>query len=72
MTRSETSNQPFLHWLLSTHGLVTAGAVVTLIGIGTLVRWVDLAGVVNGLRKWSVRGPLRRTPPIGTSASSGT
>lgn len=44
VTRSETSNQPFLHWLLSTHGLVTAGAVVALIGIGTLVRWVDLAG----------------------------
>lgn len=44
VTRSETSAQPFHYWLLSSHGLITATAVVALIGMGSLIRWVDLAG----------------------------
>lgn len=44
VTRSQSSALPFHHWLLSSHGLTTAIAVVLLIGIGSLVRWVDLAG----------------------------
>ncbi len=44
VTRSESSGQAFHHWLLSQHGLLTAAAVVLLIGGGSLVRWVDLAG----------------------------
>ncbi|MBK1872139.1 MULTISPECIES: M48 family metallopeptidase [Marinobacter] len=44
VTRSETSGQPFHHWLLSSHGMITASAVVLLICVGSLVRWVDLAG----------------------------
>ncbi|MGC8119437.1 M48 family metallopeptidase [Marinobacter sp. VGCF2001] len=44
VTRSQTSGLPFQHWLLSSHGLTTAGAVIALIGVGSLVRWVDLAG----------------------------
>ncbi|MBE02743.1 M48 family metallopeptidase [uncultured Marinobacter sp.] len=43
VTRSETSSLPFHHWLLSSHGLITAGVVVGLIGTGSLVRWADLA-----------------------------
>ncbi|MFV8571429.1 M48 family metallopeptidase [Marinobacter sp. SBS5] len=44
VTRSESSPLPFHHWLLSSHGMTTAAAVVILIGIGSLVRWLDLAG----------------------------
>src|SRR5690554_4184883 len=44
ITRSDTSYLPFHTWLLSSHGLVTAVAVVLLVGIGSLIRWVDLAG----------------------------
>jgi len=44
VTRSESSPLPFHHWLLSSHGITTAAAVVALIGIGSLVRWADLAG----------------------------
>ncbi|WP_375170219.1 M48 family metallopeptidase [Marinobacter sp.] len=44
VTRSETSSLAFTDWLLSPHGLLTAASVVALIGIGSLVRWVDLAG----------------------------
>ena len=44
VTRSETSGQPFHYWLLSSHGLITASAVVILICMGSLIRWVDLAG----------------------------
>ncbi len=44
VTRSESSGLAFHHWLLSQHGLLTAAAVVLLIGGGSLVRWVDLAG----------------------------
>lgn len=44
VTRSQTSHWSFDAWLLSQHGLVTAGVVVGLIGIGSLVRWIDLAG----------------------------
>lgn len=44
VTRSETSGQPFHHWLVSSHGLITAAAVVLLICMGSLIRWVDLAG----------------------------
>ncbi|WP_144822331.1 M48 family metallopeptidase [Marinobacter piscensis] len=44
LTRSETSGQPFHDWLLSGHGLITAATVVALIGMSSLIRWVDLAG----------------------------
>lgn len=44
VTRSESSALAFHNWLLSNHGLWTAGAVVTLIITGSLVRWADLAG----------------------------
>src|SRR5690554_99697 len=44
VTRSETSGQPFHHWLVSSHGLITAAAVVILICMGSLIRWADLAG----------------------------
>ncbi|MFL1483446.1 M48 family metallopeptidase [Marinobacter sp. LN3S78] len=44
VTRSETTGLPFHHWLLSSHGLITAGAVILLI-VGTSgIRWIDLAG----------------------------
>lgn len=44
VTRSETTGQPFHYWLLSSHGLITASAVITLIFMGSLIRWVDLSG----------------------------
>ena len=44
VTRSESSGLAFLDWLLSRHGLLTAATVVTLIGVTSLIRWVDLAG----------------------------
>lgn len=44
VTRSESSALTFHHWLLTQHGAVTAAAVILLIGAGSLVRWVDLAG----------------------------
>jgi len=44
VTRSESSGLAFQHWLLSRHGAMTAGTVVILIILGSLVRWVDLAG----------------------------
>lgn len=44
VTRSESSGLAFHQWLLSSHGLLTAATVVTLIGVTSLVRWVDLAG----------------------------
>ena len=44
VTRSETSSLAFLDWLQSSHGLYTAMAVVIVIGVGSLVRWIDLAG----------------------------
>ena len=44
VTRSETSNLAFQDWLQSTHGIYTALAVIVVIGMGSLVRWVDLAG----------------------------
>ncbi|MDK8463892.1 M48 family metallopeptidase [Marinobacter sp. SS13-12] len=43
VTRSETTGLAFADWLLSRHGLLTALAVVVLIGIGSLIRWADLA-----------------------------
>lgn len=43
VTRSDASALPFHHWLLSGHGLITAGASVALIGAGSLIRWIDLA-----------------------------
>ncbi|HTN33072.1 MAG TPA: M48 family metallopeptidase [Marinobacter sp.] len=43
-TRSESTGLAFNEWLLSSHGLITALAVVLLIFIGSLIRWVDLAG----------------------------
>src|SRR5690606_42147058 len=47
ITRSDTSYLPFHTWLMSSHGLVTAVAVVLLVGIGSLIRWVDLAGEIG-------------------------
>ena len=44
VTISQSSQLAFHQWLLSSHGLITAGTVVALIGIGSLVRWADLAG----------------------------
>ena len=44
VTRSESSSLAFHHWLLSNHGLLTAVTVVALIVLGSLLRWVDLAG----------------------------
>ncbi|MFP3977915.1 M48 family metallopeptidase [Marinobacter sp. KMM 10035] len=44
VTRSETTGQPFHHWLASSHGLTTASAVILLIFIGSMIRWADLAG----------------------------
>ncbi len=44
VTRSETTGLAFADWLLSRHGLFTALAVISLIGIGSLIRWADLAG----------------------------
>ncbi|MDX1754716.1 MAG: M48 family metallopeptidase [Marinobacter sp.] len=44
VTRSDTTSLRFVDWLLSSHGLITAGAVITLILLGSLVRWIDLAG----------------------------
>src|SRR5690554_4621861 len=44
LTRSEASSLPFHLWLTSRHGLVTAAAVVLLVGLTSLVRWIDLAG----------------------------
>lgn len=44
VTRSESSGLPFQYWLASSHGLLTAAAVVGLIILGSLLRWVDLAG----------------------------
>ncbi|HEY9118444.1 MAG TPA: M48 family metallopeptidase [Marinobacter sp.] len=44
VTRSETTGLAFADWLVSRHGLLTALAVVGLIGIGSLIRWADLAG----------------------------
>lgn len=44
VTRSQSSSLAFNEWLLSNHGLITALAVVLLITIGSLIRWVDLAG----------------------------
>ncbi len=44
VTRSETTSLDFVDWLISSHGLMTAGAVVCLIVVGSLVRWIDLAG----------------------------
>ncbi|MBE0486748.1 M48 family metallopeptidase [Marinobacter sp.] len=44
VTRSQSSALPFHQWLISSHGLTTAIAVVLLVGIGSLVRWADLAG----------------------------
>jgi len=43
-TRSETSHLAFIDWLQSSHGVYTALASVFVIGMGSLVRWVDLAG----------------------------
>jgi Zn-dependent protease with chaperone function len=43
VTRSTTSALPFHQWLLTSHGLITAGASVALMGVGSLIRWIDLA-----------------------------
>ena len=44
VTRSETTGLPFHQWLLSSHGLITAGAVILLIVGASAIRWIDLAG----------------------------
>jgi len=51
ITRSQSSDLPFHYWLLSGHGLATALAVISLIGVGSLVRWADLAGGGNRVAK---------------------
>src|SRR5690606_41754016 len=43
VTRSESSPLPFHQWLLSSHGMPTAAGLGALIGLGSLVRRVDLA-----------------------------
>jgi Zn-dependent protease with chaperone function/uncharacterized tellurite resistance protein B-like protein len=43
-TRSESSSLGFDDWLLSSHGLYTALAVILVIGGGSLARWADLSG----------------------------
>ncbi|SFM42782.1 M48 family metallopeptidase [Marinobacter zhejiangensis] len=44
VTRSESTSLSYLDWLLSKHGLITAGSVAGLILLVSLVRWLDLAG----------------------------
>ena len=44
VTRSESSHLAFQDWLLSNHGAITAASVVGIIAVGSLVRWIDLAG----------------------------
>ena len=44
VTRSESTSLSFFDWLLSSHGLITAGTVSTLILLVSLFRWLDLAG----------------------------
>jgi Zn-dependent protease with chaperone function/uncharacterized tellurite resistance protein B-like protein len=44
VTRSESSGLGFIDWLQTSHGLYTALAVIGVIGAGSLIRWVDLAG----------------------------
>jgi len=44
VTLGEGTRPPFHHWLLSSHGLITASTVIGIIIIGSLVRWLDLAG----------------------------
>lgn len=44
VTRSDTTSLPFHQWLLSTHGLMTAAAVILLIVGASGLRWLDLAG----------------------------
>ncbi|GGY70908.1 M48 family metallopeptidase [Marinobacter zhanjiangensis] len=44
VTRSDTTNLPFHQWLISSHGLITAGTVVLLITGASAIRWLDLAG----------------------------
>ncbi|WP_166263170.1 M48 family metallopeptidase [Marinobacter caseinilyticus] len=44
VTRSDTTSMSFFDWLSSYHGLMTALAVTGLIGVGSLIRWIDLAG----------------------------
>ncbi len=44
VTRSQSGSMAFSQWLMSSHGLITALAVVTLIAMGSLIRWADLAG----------------------------
>lgn len=44
VTRSETTSLPFHQWLISSHGLMTAAAVVVLIVGASAIRWLDLAG----------------------------
>ncbi|HET8849285.1 MAG TPA: M48 family metallopeptidase [Marinobacter sp.] len=44
VTRSESTSLPFQYWLLTSHGLITAGGVIALISVGSLIRWAALAG----------------------------
>lgn len=63
VTRSESSGLAFQHWLLSPHGLMTAAAVVLLIVLGSLVRWLDLAG--GGERVANMVGAREIDPDTG-------
>lgn len=63
VTRSESSGLAFHHWLLSQHGAMTAAAVVLLIVLGSLVRWLDLAG--GGERVANMVGAREIAPDTG-------
>lgn len=65
VTRSESSGLPFHHWLLSNHGLLTATTVVLLIVVGSLLRWLDLAG--GGSRVANMVGARLIDPDTGDS-----
>lgn len=63
VTRSESSGLAFHHWLLSQHGAMTAAAVVLLIVLGSLIRWLDLAG--GGERVANMVGAREIDPDTG-------
>lgn len=65
VTRHDGPDVPFQAWLLSNQGLITAGAAVSLITVGSMVRWIDLAG--GGDRVARMVG-ARLIPPDTTDA----
>ncbi|MBS3805848.1 MAG: M48 family metallopeptidase [Oleiphilaceae bacterium] len=44
LTNGAGDSQSFPAWLLSRHGLITAGTVIALIGGASALRWLDLSG----------------------------